>query len=291
MYKIKNAMNVVEWYKNGEFAKINELEVFYKRAGKGDILLCIHGFPSSSWDFEKIWPSLTTKFDTITFDLIGLGKSSKPKTRITVNLQADIIENLLIKLKVTKAHILAHDLGDTIAQELLARLKQKNSKIKWQSCIFMNGGIFPETHRALFIQKLLISPIGAVIVKFMSKKSFEKNMIGIFSNTHPPSIDFLNETWNLIVFKNGITMIPKLIRYMKERKTNRERWVKPLVLNIVPLMLINGIEDPISGKHMAKRYAELIPSSNIALIENSGHYPHVETPKQVLQQIFNFHNF
>ena len=282
-------MNVKEWYKSGEFTKVNELNIFNKRAGKGETLVCIHGFPSSSWDFEKIWPSLTARFDGITFDLIGLGKSAKPDRAISISLQADMIEELLIQKNVSKAHILAHDLGDTIAQELLARQAENNSKILWQSCIFLNGGLFPETHKALFIQKLLISPLGSFVAKFMSKNSFVNSMNGIFSKAHPPTLAFLDETWNLIVHNNGIAMIPRLIRYMKERKLHRERWLTPLVKNIVPLLLINGIEDPISGKHMADRYATLIPNANITLLENSGHYPHVETPNEVLKAILKFH--
>lgn len=282
-------MNVKEWYKSGEFTKVNELKIFNKRAGTGETLVCIHGFPSSSWDFEKIWSKLTARFDVITFDLIGLGKSAKPDRALSISLQADMIEELLIQKNVSRAHILAHDLGDTIAQELLARQAENSSKILWQSCIFLNGGLFPETHKALFIQKLLISPLGSFVTKFMSKKSFTNSMNGIFSKAHPPTSEFLNETWNLIVHNNGIAMIPRLIRYMKERKLHRERWLAPLIKNSIPLLLINGIEDPISGKHMADRYAILIPNANITLLENSGHYPHVETPNKVLKAILEFH--
>lgn len=87
-------MNVKEWYKSGEFTKVNELKIFNKRAGTGETLVCIHGFPSSSWDFEKIWSKLTARFDVITFDLIGLGKSAKPDRALSISLQADMIEDI-----------------------------------------------------------------------------------------------------------------------------------------------------------------------------------------------------
>lgn len=282
-------MNVNEWYSGGQFTSVNELEVFTRRAGEGQSLVCIHGFPSSSWDFERVWPALTTRFDTIASDLIGLGKSAKPKQPLSISLQADIIEDLLIQQGVNQAHILAHDLGDTVAQELLARQLSNTSKINWQSCIFLNGGIFPETHRPLLIQRLLISRLGTLVAKLISKKSFEKNMNHVFSKSHPPSQEFIEETWNLIVEREGISMIPRLIRYMQERKENRERWVKPLAEHIIPLLLINGTEDPISGRHMAERFAEIVPNSNIAFLDHSGHYPHLETPDKVLERIFHFH--
>lgn len=205
-------------------------------------------------------------------------------------LQADMIEALLQKLGISEAHLLAHDPGDTVAQELLARQAEGKSTIKWNSCILMNGGLFPETHRALFIQKLLISPLGGLIAQLMSQSSFQKNMVNVFSKAHPPSKVFIEDTWQLITENKGKAMIPRLIRYMQERKDQRERWIQPLIDQIAPIRLINGIEDPISGLHMAERFSALIPNADIVKLENSGHYPHVETPEEVLEAILEFHH-
>lgn len=270
-------------------AEIDGYQVCFKRAGKGTPLICLHGFPSSSWDFEALWPSLTERFDVIAHDLIGLGKSAKPLQPMTIKLQADIVEGLMAKEGIAEAHILAHDLGDTIAQELLARQLEKSSKVRWKSCVLMNGGIFPETHYALFVQKLLLSAIGKYLVKWMRKKSLEKSLTELFSKAHPPTPEFVETTWNLIRFNNGISMLPRLIHYIKERRKYRERWVKPLVEAIVPIRLINGIEDPVSGKHAADRFAEVVPNADVVFLPNSGHYPHVETPNEVLQAFFEFH--
>ncbi|MGB1217277.1 MAG: alpha/beta fold hydrolase, partial [Saprospiraceae bacterium] len=79
-----------------------------------------------------------------------------------------------------------------------------------------------------------------------------------------------------------------VIRYMKERKTNRERWVSPLTNKIIPMRMINGVQDPISGRHLAERFQEIVPDSDIVFLENAGHYPHVETPKEVLTAFFDF---
>ncbi|MFY0653706.1 MAG: alpha/beta hydrolase [Cyclobacteriaceae bacterium] len=278
------------WYTEGNQITIHNLEVFFKRSGSGKPLVCIHGFPSSSWDFEPIWPALIERFDVIAHDLIGLGKSAKPNQQLTVRFQADIIEALLIEEDITEAHILAHDLGDTVAQELLARQLEKSSKINWLSCVFMNGGIFPETHHPLFIQRLLLSPLGSVAVKMMSEKSLKKSFTNIFSEAHPPTDEFVHEIWELTSSNNGLAMIPKLIKYMAERKTNRSRWVDPLANTVVPIRLINGIEDPISGKHAAGRFDEVVPNADIVLLMNSGHYPHVETPEEVVNAFFEFHD-
>lgn len=283
-------MNSEAWYSDGRTESFNDLSVFFKRSGTGESIICIHGFPSSSWDFEPIWPALTERFDVIVHDLIGLGKSAKPDRPISIGLQADIIEELAVRTGIHEAHILAHDLGDTIAQELLARQFEHSSKIKWLSCVFLNGGIFPETHRALFVQKLLLSPLGPLAAKFMTEKSMKKRLAGVFSKAHPPTDDFLNETWKLTSENGGISILPRLIRYIDERKIHRERWVTPIINSVVPIRLINGIEDPVSGKHAADRFAELVPNADVVLLENTGHYPHLENPDLVLKAFFEFHN-
>jgi pimeloyl-ACP methyl ester carboxylesterase len=47
------------------------------------------------------------------------------------------------------------------------------------------------------------------------------------------------------------------------------------------IRLINGALDPVSGRHMAERFAELVPNADIVLLEEAGHYPHVEVPERV----------
>lgn len=282
--------SAADWYKDGRTERINDLPVFFRRSGNGEPLICIHGFPSSSWDFESIWPQLTQRFDVLAHDLIGLGRSAKPRQPLPVSLQADIVEGLAIKAGLTAAHLLAHDLGDTVAQELLARQYEGSSTIKWLSCVFLNGGIFPETHRPLFVQKLLLSPAGPLAARLLSERSLKKSFTRVFSKAHPPTNAFVHETWKLLSENNGIFMVPRLIRYIEERKRYRERWVTPLVSAVVPIRLINGKDDPISGNHMADRFAELVPHADIVRLENTGHYPHVENPGGVLEAFFEFHD-
>jgi pimeloyl-ACP methyl ester carboxylesterase len=281
-------MTVTDWYNSGTFSKVLDLNVFFKREGTGQSLVCIHGFPSSSWDYEAVWPALSNRYDVICSDLIGLGKSDKSVKPLSVSLQADIQEELLIQQGIRQAHMLAHDLGNTVAQELIARQQEGTSKIKWLSCSFLNGGLFPEAHKPLFIQKILISPLGSLVVNLMSESSFRKNMVKVFSNAHPPSEEFITETWKLIITDNGRQMIPHLIRYMQERIDYRDRWVAPLVENTIPHQLIDGVEDPISGEQLVQRYEELIPDALVVRIENSGHYPHLETPEEVVHALVSF---
>ena len=51
----------------------------------------------------------------------------------------------------------------------------------------------------------------------------------------------------------------------------------------VPLRVIDGEIDPISGAHMVERYQQLVPHADTVLLANIGHYPQIEAPVQVLK--------
>ncbi len=275
------------WEEKSETFRFHELTISHVHEGSGQNLLCIHGFPTAGFDFDPMWSGLIEDFNCVAPDLIGLGNSSKPDQPLPVSLQADMLEALCMNLGWTKAHILAHDVGDTISQELLAR--GPKSKIKWKSCIFLNGGLFPETHQPILIQKLLISPLGKWIAKLSSEKTFRASMNRIFSPNYPPSEDFLSDNWGLLVQNQGRTALPRLVRYMKERKQNRERWVGILQTTSVSITLINGSLDPISGSHAAAHYKDLVPNPRVVHLDDLGHYPHVENPEIILKEIKKFH--
>jgi len=82
----------------------------------------------------------------------------------------------------------------------------------------------------------------------------------------------------------------ELIGYMAERRRHRERWVGALQATSVPLRLINGPEDPVSGAHMVERYRELVPAPDVVLLPGIGHYPQVEDPAGVADAFHALHD-
>ncbi|NLB99781.1 MAG: alpha/beta hydrolase, partial [Pseudomonas formosensis] len=87
---------------------------------------------------------------------------------------------------------------------------------------------------------------------------------------------------------NGPAVMHRLIRYMAERPVHRDRWVSAMQQTAVPLRVIDGAADPISGAHMVERYRQLIANADTVLLEGIGHYPQVEAPEQVLRHYLDF---
>jgi pimeloyl-ACP methyl ester carboxylesterase len=253
-------------------------------------ILLLHGFPTSSWDWQPLWQSLAQDYRLIALDMLGFGFSDKPNNRhYTIHRQADFVESLVSAKALKQFHVLAHDYGDTVAQELLARQLEGAGKGQWQSCCFLNGGLFPETHRALLTQKLLLSPIGGLLNRVTGYAKFCKNFSSVFGQQTKPSEQQLEDFWWLINFNKGKHIFHNLITYMRDRRQHRQRWVTALQQSTIPLALINGSVDPVSGAHMVARYQTLqCRLDYLAELPLIGHYPQVEAPDQVIEHYTNY---
>ncbi len=154
----------------------------------------------------------------------------------------------------------------------------------------LNGALFPETHRPILAQKILISPIGFLFGKLITDSQFKQSLASIFGKNTQPSEAELNDFVTLFRYNNGKKIAHKLIRYMTERAKYRERWVGALERTRVPLRFINGLADPVSGAHLVKRFREVLPHTDIIELVEIGHFPHFETPQETLQHFFTFHD-
>jgi pimeloyl-ACP methyl ester carboxylesterase len=269
------------WRDAGSFFDFRGHRVFYRREGSGAPLWLIHGYPTSSFDWSELWPKLTARFDVVALDMLGFGFSAKPRAHdYTIAEQAELQLALAAHLALAPEHVLAHDYGDTVAQELLARHRE-GAVPKLRSMCLLNGGLFPETHRARPIQRVLASPLGSLVARLSSERTFARSMRAIFGPRTQPSDALLHDFWELASQDDGMRALARLIRYMEERRTHRERWVSALIDTRVPLRVIDGVLDPVSGAHMVERLLELRPGADVVRLQ-VGHYPQVEAPREVL---------
>jgi pimeloyl-ACP methyl ester carboxylesterase len=284
------------WRAAGHTFRFADHDAFYRAGGikdGADALLLLHGFPTSSWDWHALWEPLAQRYRVVAPDLLGFGFSAKPRDVFyTIGLQADLVEALLAELGIRKVHLLAHDYGDTVAQELLARVAERDSAgsdgLHIASTCLLNGGLFPETHRARFIQKLLASPVGPLIARLVTRRGFERSFSAIFGAATQPDAESLAEFWAIVSERDGVLLAPSLLGYMEERRRHRDRWVSALRGAATRIRLIDGVDDPVSGAHMVERYRALIHPADVVELPGIGHYPQCEAPEAVLDAFLRF---
>ncbi|XP_065066852.1 mesoderm-specific transcript protein-like isoform X2 [Rhopilema esculentum] len=292
---------LADWRDSGYIFNFSGFSIFYQDIPKlklprtGPDILLLHGFPTSSYDWKKVIFSLHGHFGrVIAVDMLGLGFSDKPSNHeYSISEQATIHEDLLKHLGIKDIHLLAHDLGDTVAQEMLARYLERISKaeegLAISSLCLTNGGIFPETHHPRLVQKLLRLPfIGNIAAFLMTFTTFKYSFSAIFGPSTRPSADELWDFWTQIRFNDGHLATPRLLRYMDERRTYRSRWVGALEKTEIPLHYIYGGLDPINPESALKLYRSTVTNSSVTVLQNAGHYPHWEDAEGFLKGYFEF---
>ncbi len=288
-----HGMELSDWKREGKIFSFEGHRIFYRDEGAGEVLLCLHGFPTSSWDWSRLWPQLITRFRVVAPDLLGYGFSDKPSRHVYSLLgQATLTERLMQSLGITHAHVLSHDFGVSVVQELLARQLEREQAgqqgLVLRSSCFLNGGLFPEVYQPRLIQRLLAGPVGPLVARFVTQRSFERSFSAVFGERTRPSKQELKEFWEVITYNGGSRLAHRHIRFMADRVHHRERWTGALQRTRVPLRMVNGSADPVSGAHMAARYREVVPRPDIVSLEGIGHYPMVEAPQAVLEALLAF---
>jgi pimeloyl-ACP methyl ester carboxylesterase len=278
------------WREGGQYFRHRGRSIFYRTGGHGGggpTLLCVHGLPSASWDWARLWPKFCATFARVLApDMIGFGFSEKPPHHpYSIFDQADLHETLLREHGVTHYRLFAHDYGVSVAQELLARYDERRARgdhsLVLQRVCFLNGGLFPESHRPLLIQRLMLTKLGPLLSRGLGERMFAQSFSKVFGAHTKPTPSEMAEFWQLIESGGGARLLYRLFHYIPERLLHRERWVSALRNSTVPLRFINGADDPISGEHVVARYRELVPNPDTVLLPGIGHYPHVEAPDAV----------
>jgi pimeloyl-ACP methyl ester carboxylesterase len=78
---------------------------------------------------------------------------------------------------------------------------------------------------------------------------------------------------------------PKLLHYMRERRTNAARWEGALERTAVPRRLVWGMADQRSDAHIADHARQRIPGLGVVALDDVGHYPQLEAPEHVATAI------
>jgi pimeloyl-ACP methyl ester carboxylesterase len=279
------------WKSGGQYFDYLGFDIFYRTAGQGPHLLLIHGYPFNTWDWAPLWDRLTERFTVVAPDMLGMGFSAKPVAYgYTVHDHADMHEALLAHLGVGSAHVLAHDLGDSVGQELLARQQfdeRAYGALQIESITWLNGGLFNEAYTPRLMQKLMSrTPLGDIMSPLqtsqLSRRLVEPTINEMFGPNTKPTRRMLDLFHEILEYNDGKRVLHKVGRFVTDRYAHRNRWVRAMRETAVPMRLIDGPIDPNSGRHMAQRYLEVIPNPDVVMLDDTiGHWPQIEAPDAV----------
>jgi pimeloyl-ACP methyl ester carboxylesterase len=281
--------DLAAWKARGRALRVFGHEVFVLSEGSGPTLLLLHGFPTYSIDFRRVLPLLARGHRVVVHDHVGFGLSDKPE-RWSYSLveQAEVAIAVWRALGVTRGHLVAHDMGTSIATELLARRERGLLPVELASVTLSNGSVHIEMSRLTPSQKILRSRLGPLFAKVASRRVFKaqiRRILGDRASVEDRELDLL---WEGMVRAGGRAALPKLIGYVAERARFRDRWIGPLERLDLPSHLLWGRRDPVAIAPIAERLAREIPHARLTWLDELGHFPMLESPARFGEALLAF---
>jgi pimeloyl-ACP methyl ester carboxylesterase len=248
-------------------------------------LLLLHGFPSSSFDFHRIADRLAADRRLLLFDMLGYGLSDKPDLAYSLDLQADIAMALVDQAGVGRLDLLTHDVGDTVGGELLARHLEGAWGVEITARTLTNGSIYVDLTRLGPGQEFLLGLADERLAEGLDRSTVMAGVVATFSPAAVVGDEELEAQWEMIDHRDGTRLLPRLIRYVEERRRNGDRWTGAIERHPSSLGVVWGRDDPIAVAAMADRLVQRRPATSLTVLDAVGHYPMVEAPDRFLAAV------
>jgi pimeloyl-ACP methyl ester carboxylesterase len=271
---------VRDWRSRGNAESFRDREVHvFARDGSELPLVLLHGFPSSSYDWQGV---LAEEPDhaALAFDFLGFGLSEKPRDHTyTLGWQADLTEALVDRhFPGRPVFVVAHDMGTSVATELMARDVEGNLGIDIAGALLFNGSIVLERASLTRAQRLLRGPLGPLTARLSNERFFRREFSALFSPAHPLREDEAADQWSLLTHDDGHRLGHRLSHYLDERVRYAERWHGAVSDWDGPLSFAWGLRDPVATVAVLEALLELRPNTPTDRLPELGHYPQIEDP-------------
>ena len=272
---------VERWRREGAIEEALGRRLFVRRRGGGDgaLLLFLHGFPSSSYDWRALFELRPPGEASLAFDFLGFGLSEKPRDHTyTLAWQADAAEELVRRAGSPPVFVVAHDMGTSVATELMARDLRGELGMSLAGALLFNGSMLLHLASPTVGQKMLRSRLGPLFARLTNERSFRAQFGRVFSSRHPLSAEEAADQWSLIAHGGGRRIAHRTIHYMDERERFTERWHGAIRDWPGPLTLAWGLHDPVATTAVLDGLRALRPGVEAIELPDAGHYPQVERP-------------
>ena len=279
-----NLQTIEEWEQRGRMHSLLGYDVFVidepAVSEDAEPVLVLHGFPTSSYDWQHALDVLRARRRVVLLDYPGYGLSSKPDMKYSLFMKADVVEACARALDLHDVALVTHDVGDSIGGEILAREIDGNLDFHVTRRVLTNGSIYMDLVQLTDGQKFLLSLPDEALPEGSGLNS-DGTAAGLRVTFAPDSaVDDaeLRAMGELVIRGGGGRMLPRTIRYIEERLVHERRWTGAIESHPSPLHVIWGDLDPVAVWPMAERVAQVRPDAALTRLDGVGHYPMVESP-------------
>ena len=271
--------------------RVDELGILYREAGPKDAptIVLLHGFPSSSRQFDTLIPLLATRYRLIAPDFPGFGHSDAPppsKYAYTFDHLAKTIDDLLGVLKLERYTLYLHDYGAPVGLRIMMRHPER-----LHALIIQNGNIYRDSLGSKWerIAEYWANPRAhpEIVNAFLSLDATEQRHTA--GTSHPERYN--PDTWSdeyAHLSKPGQREIQAELLYdYQTNVSSYPTWQAWLRDHRPPTLVAWGANDPSFTALGAQAFQRDLPDAEIHLLD-AGHFALDEKTDQIAGLILDF---
>lgn len=272
----------------GEVLEVDGLRMHYMEAGSGPAVILIHGASTSLLDFHaSIFEPLSRRHRVIAVDRPGHGYSERPSGHWpNPATQARLIRGLLRKLEVENALLVGHSWSGSVVLAYLLAYPEESA-----GGVLLAGGSHPWEGGVAWHADLAGMPVigdlfARTFVYPLGRLALETAVRSVFA-PNPVPADYTTRTGVWLSLRpevflanaQDIRLLSDFLNVQSRRYADIEH----------PLLLVTGDDDKIvpSWNH-ADRLVKQVPSTELVVMEETGHALHHTHPQRIAHLIAAF---
>ncbi|MBI3550701.1 MAG: alpha/beta fold hydrolase [Elusimicrobia bacterium] len=280
-----------------EFVEGNGIRFHCAVAGKGPLVLLLHGFPQSWYSWRHLIGPLSRKFTVVAPDLRGYGESSKPQ-RISEYLPSRLIDDVAALIEAfgrKRAFVVGHDWGGALAWGAAIHRPDRVERLAVLNC----------PHPAKFARALRRNPRQMLRSWYMGFFQLPWIPEAFISRGRGEGLDLL---FRMSGAAPGTFSPQDLAEYRKAWLSDgaasgalnyyRAAWREPAFTKrltaetarvAAPTMLVWGDRDTALGVELTDDTASLVSGPfTLERVRGASHWVHEERPEQVTEALLRF---
>ena len=269
----------------------SEIHVRDEGNKSGKILVMVHGFNGSLFNYEPLVSYLSKEYRLISLDLPAHGLTGAVNSDL-YNQEAyeKVIEEVVEILEIDKFYLVGHSMGGMIAwRYALSNLDQLKGLIIIGSAFFANEqefNDFQSINAPPLAFELIESKFFIRLLEFLTPRILVKE--GVSQTVYDQSIvtDELVDQFHDIILMEGTRVAIGMLA--EDLETNFIANPLDLKKINIPSLILHGEEDNLVDIRFINHFVEQIPNVELISYPNVGHMPPMEIPEQLANDIEAF---
>ena len=263
----------------GQSVGLSGGDVHVEESGRpGDMaLVLIHGYTGSTRWWERVESPLAREHRVINVDLLGHGRSEKPRDGYAIDEQARLVLELLRRERVRRAVVVGHSMGGWVG---VSMAEQDPRTIRGVAVI--GTAADRSEGPGPFLDRLGYLPVsGPAAWKAISDSYVRSELESAFADRVAVPDEFVDDTRALTW-----SAYAKSARESRDFREERAPYLR-MTATGRPLLAILGTEDERAEAHTTEEW-DLVPRGRVVRMRGVGHTPPWEAPQRTVAELDRF---